>query len=94
MNDSGSSMPCFWKEFQIRELLPLAAKWSPFEPLLATASEEMMVEKTELMRVMRSRPGKSDRKTSTPGPERRMWCHSSWSAVVASALEYDRLERS
>ena len=94
MNDSGSCTPCFWNEFQIRELLPLAAKWSPFEPLVAVASEAMMVEKTELTRVMRSRSGKSDRKTSTPGPERRTWCHSSWSAMVASTLECDGLQRS
>jgi hypothetical protein len=72
MNDSGSRRPCFWNEFQIREFLPLAAKWSPLlEPFVAAALEEMIVEKAELMRLNKLLSGKSAFNTRTPGPERR-----------------------
>lgn len=70
----------------MRELLPAAAKWSPFE-VVEARSFSIIEPKTSLTDEIREWFGRKFLRMKTPGPERRMWFHSSWSMSIVVASE-------
>jgi hypothetical protein len=89
MNDEGFARPCFENEFHIRSLDPVAAKWSPLL-VLEAFSLVMMDSKTAF--TFSSRDGEYMAfRTRTPGPERKIWCHSSWRSEIVDGEGEEKL---